>query len=227
MKALLIIDEQNDFIEGGSLAVQGGEKAALNTADFIRDNLHDLAYIFCSRDAHPANHIGFNIAWKENIPLYTSITEQEVRDGKYTPRYGSREEVADLIKLHGPVTIWPEHCIFNSQGYLYPYYLMDAIWEWTEETGSQPYFADKGKNPLFEEYAAFDGMEKDVFQAKVLGMSLWNKKSVSELYVAGIAKDVCVANTVKLHKELRSKMVFLDDCMATINSDSPSLEIFK
>ena len=35
-KALLIVDVQNDFVEGGSLAVQGGAELAEKLANFLQ-----------------------------------------------------------------------------------------------------------------------------------------------------------------------------------------------
>jgi nicotinamidase/pyrazinamidase len=55
-KGLLIVDVQNDFIEGGSLAVAGGEKVALTLAEHLLDaNYHA---IITTQDWHiePGNH---------------------------------------------------------------------------------------------------------------------------------------------------------------------------
>lgn len=57
--ALLIVDLQNDFLPGGSLAVQDGDEIipAVNTyiSRFTRQNLP----VFASRDYHPKDHCSF------------------------------------------------------------------------------------------------------------------------------------------------------------------------
>lgn len=57
--ALLLVDVQNDFLPGGSLAVPGGDEVlpALNRALEVFSQ-HRLP-IFASRDWHPADHCSF------------------------------------------------------------------------------------------------------------------------------------------------------------------------
>lgn len=59
MNALVIVDPQNDFING-SLAVPGAEKAINNTIEFIKEHKEDLAYIAITADWHPYDHCSFN-----------------------------------------------------------------------------------------------------------------------------------------------------------------------
>ena len=56
MKALIVVDVQNDFLEGGNLPVTGGKKTADKIAELIEDSDYDaIAY---TRDWHknPACH---------------------------------------------------------------------------------------------------------------------------------------------------------------------------
>ena len=54
-RALLIVDVQNDFCEGGSLAVAGGASAAALITDFLRKHSSDYSLVIASRDWHDAN----------------------------------------------------------------------------------------------------------------------------------------------------------------------------
>ena len=56
--ALLVIDEQNDFCEGGSLAVDGGASVARRTAKFIRNEGDKYDVIVATKDWHidPGDH---------------------------------------------------------------------------------------------------------------------------------------------------------------------------
>jgi nicotinamidase/pyrazinamidase len=86
--ALIVIDLQNDFCEGGALAVPGGEK--------IVDTVNAIAPLFerivLTQDWHPAGHISFASSW---------------------PGHGAYESVeAEGI----PQTLWPDHCVQGSSG---------------------------------------------------------------------------------------------------------------
>ncbi len=55
MRALLIVDVQNDFCEGGSLAVNGGAAVAGKITEYLKKNADDYSLIVASRDWHDAN----------------------------------------------------------------------------------------------------------------------------------------------------------------------------
>src|SRR5699024_9956074 len=88
MKALILIDVQNDFIPGGSLAVPEGNKV-VEIANKIQGNF-DL--ILATQDWHPENHISFakNHEGKKEF--------EEIKLG-------------DLNQ-----TLWPNHCVQNTKG---------------------------------------------------------------------------------------------------------------
>ena len=57
-KALLIVDVQNDFCEGGSLAVKGAnETLAKSITDLIETKQFDI--VVATQDWHPMNHCSF------------------------------------------------------------------------------------------------------------------------------------------------------------------------
>lgn len=53
-RALLIVDVQNDFTEGGALGVEGGNAVAIGVTDLLRGNPR-YALVAASRDWHDAN----------------------------------------------------------------------------------------------------------------------------------------------------------------------------
>ena len=57
MRALIIVDVQNDFCEGGALAVDGGVAVAQAISRYIR-SVTDYDYVVATRDAHvdPGEH---------------------------------------------------------------------------------------------------------------------------------------------------------------------------
>lgn len=54
-RALLIVDVQNDFCEGGSLAVAGGAEVARRITNFLAEHAADYDLIVASRDWHDSN----------------------------------------------------------------------------------------------------------------------------------------------------------------------------
>jgi len=88
MKALLIIDIQNDFLPKGSLAVEKGDEI-IPTVNRIQ-NKFDL--IIATQDWHPENHKSFAL----NHP---------------------NKDVFDVINLNGlEQVLWPNHCIQETFG---------------------------------------------------------------------------------------------------------------
>jgi putative nicotinate phosphoribosyltransferase len=57
-RALLVVDVQRDFCEGGSLGVQGGEEVSRRIAELVRESRPSYAAVLASRDWHvnPGTH---------------------------------------------------------------------------------------------------------------------------------------------------------------------------
>ncbi len=88
MSALLIIDMQNDFVEGGSLAVTGGRALVPVINQLIKQYDHVVA----SQDRHPAGHHSFASSHPEFEPGQT-------------------------IMIHDkPQILRPDHCIQHTPG---------------------------------------------------------------------------------------------------------------
>lgn len=52
----MIIDVQNDFCEGGSLACAGGAQVAKSITDYLKVNKSSYDFVIASRDWHDANN---------------------------------------------------------------------------------------------------------------------------------------------------------------------------
>lgn len=87
-KALIMVDLQNDFCSGGSLAVPGGEEV-IPIANQLQP-LFDL--VVATQDWHPKNHSSF---------ASNHLSHQ----------------VGDVIRLDGlEQIVWPDHCVQDSHG---------------------------------------------------------------------------------------------------------------
>ena len=88
MKALILVDIQNDFLPGGPLAVPDGD-AVIPVANHLQTA---FPLVVATQDWHPVNHGSFAV----NHP------------GK---------KAFDQIELNGlPQTLWPVHCVQNTRG---------------------------------------------------------------------------------------------------------------
>jgi nicotinamidase/pyrazinamidase len=88
MKALILVDLQNDFLPGGALAVPDGD-AVIPVANRLQPM---FPVVVATQDWHPANHGSFAV----NHP-------------------GKR--IFEQIDLNGlPQTLWPIHCVQNTSG---------------------------------------------------------------------------------------------------------------
>ena len=57
IKILTIVDMQNDYMEGGPMAVKGATKLVPVINDLIKNGEYDA--IIATQDWHPSNHISF------------------------------------------------------------------------------------------------------------------------------------------------------------------------
>lgn len=88
MKTLLLIDLQNDFVEGGSLAVAGG-KSLIEPVNRLQ---HYFKQVVATQDWHPPHH------------------------GSFASQHLSKKP-GEVIELDGlPQVLWPDHCVQNSTG---------------------------------------------------------------------------------------------------------------
>lgn len=87
MKALLVIDVQNDFCPGGSLAVAGGGDVVPVINNLMAQ--HDI--VILTQDWHPLDHFSFAVNHNKN--------PYDVVQAEY-----------------GDQVLWPAHCVQGSSG---------------------------------------------------------------------------------------------------------------
>src|SRR5512132_4342584 len=71
-RALVIVDVQNDFCEGGSLPVKGGAATARRIGDYVAAHHHDYAAIVATADWHedPGSHWSDSPDFAESWPVH-------------------------------------------------------------------------------------------------------------------------------------------------------------
>jgi nicotinamidase/pyrazinamidase len=111
MRALIVDDVQNDFCEGGSLAVAGGSAVARAINDLLAGD-HGYDHVVATKDYHidPGDHFSdnpdFNKSWPPHCvagtegselhpDLDASAIEAEFRKGQYSAAYSGFEGTDD------------------------------------------------------------------------------------------------------------------------------------
>ncbi|MEV4004670.1 nicotinamidase [Actinomadura sp. NPDC049753] len=74
-KALIIVDVQNDFCEGGSLAVGGGAAVATAISEYVAAHRSEYAHIVATRDFHldPGGHFSAEPDFADTWPPHCVI----------------------------------------------------------------------------------------------------------------------------------------------------------
>ena len=72
-KALIVVDVQNDFCEGGALAVDGGAAVAAAVNDFV--NSHEYDAVVATRDFHidPGAHFSETPDFVDSWPVHCVV----------------------------------------------------------------------------------------------------------------------------------------------------------
>jgi nicotinamidase/pyrazinamidase len=74
-RALIVVDVQNDFCEGGSLAVAGGAAVAAAITEHVRTAVGDYAHVVATRDHHidPGAHFAERPDFRDSWPAHCVV----------------------------------------------------------------------------------------------------------------------------------------------------------
>jgi nicotinamidase/pyrazinamidase len=139
MRALIIVDVQNDFCEGGSLGVDGGSAVARGITELLASH-PDYAHVVATKDFHidPGEHFSDNPDYAESWPQHCVVgttgvdfhpkfdpgaVEAVFRKGHYSAAYSGFEgtdddgtPLADWLRQRGVdevdvVGLATDHCV--------------------------------------------------------------------------------------------------------------------
>ena len=124
-RALILVDVQNDFCEGGSLAVAGGAEVARRISEHVLGHANEYATIVATADWHEdpgghfAEHPDFVNSWPPHCKIGTDgalfhpaaepafeHVEAIFRKGRYAAAYSGFEGVATAGDLRVPLVEW-------------------------------------------------------------------------------------------------------------------------
>lgn len=199
VRALLIIDVQNDFLPPkGSLAVPDGDAVIEPIIELLKEE--EWNCVAMTKDWHPKDHISF--ASVHGLPDYSPFT--------YTsPVSGSNEKQE--------ATLWPVHCVQESWGSNVPTNLLNAFLD----LKAPHLIVNKGYLSDREYYSGFNDIWNDHHTELD---SFFKEHNVTDIYVVGLAFDYCVKNSAISAAKLGYNTVILNSYTRAISTDAKSIE---
>ncbi len=163
-----VIDVQNDFCEGGALAVKDANStiARINKLRFIYANIMKT---FISQDYHPPNHMSF----------------AKTHGKKEFSKEKLRIIMEDGITLEIEQSMWPVHCVKETFG---AELHADLI------ATKKDILVRKGTDRNVESYSAFGDEYRGKYENTLLNRKL-KELSITDIVLTGIATDYCVYYT--------------------------------
>ncbi|WP_285242443.1 isochorismatase family protein [Pseudarthrobacter sp. fls2-241-R2A-127] len=168
-RALIIVDVQNDFCEGGSLAVEGGAAVAGAISEYLDAHHNEFDYVAATQDWHidPGSHFSEEPDFKDSWPRHCVAGTRGAElhpdlDTEYIDAYFRKGQFAAAYSAF--------------EGLLAP---EDAVPTGERQAGGMPGPADG------------TGAEEEA-----VGLDDWlQSHDVEDVVVVGIATDYCVKAT--------------------------------
>ncbi|XP_037943014.1 nicotinamidase-like [Teleopsis dalmanni] len=195
VNAFLIVDVQNDFISGSlDISNCSAQQKGYEILEPINNLLEtvDFDATFYSLDWHPSDHISFI----DNVKMRPM--------DESSPIDADSAQVFDTVIFAGPPPmkqrLWPRHCVQDS---------------WGAELHKDLKIADnsvkvyKGTNPEVDSYSVFWDNKKLSDTSLNAQLKL---KGTTDIYVCGLAYDVCVGATAADALSVGYRTILIDDC---------------
>lgn len=208
--ALIIVDVQNDFIDGSlSLSNCPAKQDAGEVVPIINELIDTVPFevVAYTSDWHPKDHCSFvenagNHKLAENSPVKKDF---KMGDKILLEAYPTAEQ-----------QLWPSHCIQDTKGAEF-HKDLKIIKPETDEMKRKLIYVKKGYIPNIDSYSAFFDNAK--LNETNLDKDL-KAQGITDIYVCGIAADVCVASTAFDGITLKYRVNFVDDATRCIDLDN-------
>jgi nicotinamidase/pyrazinamidase len=151
-EVLLVVDLQNDFCPGGRLAVPRGDEVI----PIVNRLARDFRHVVLTQDWHPAGHSSFASSHPGKAPF------------------------SEMRMSYGPQTLWPDHCVWQTEG---------ARFHKDLDIPGAELVIRKGFRPEIDSYSAF--FENDRKTPTGL-LGYLRERGLRRVVCAGLAFDYCV-----------------------------------
>lgn len=184
--ALLVVDVQPDFMEGGALPTEKGQEVVAPIARLMGSG--KFRHCVATQDWHPEGHVSFASEHEGRAPF-------------------------DTIELYGhEQVLWPDHCVQGSEGAELhddlPHEHLDVI-------------VRKGTDPKVDSYSGFRENWNPDGERPPTGLGGYlREKGIDEVYICGLARDVCAMWTAEDAIEEGFRVTFLWDLTRPVDHAS-------
>lgn len=205
--AFVVVDVQNDFISGtlalGNFPAKGDPNKVIPVINKLSEVLPWTMVVY-THDWHPENHVSFfENRFQRSVHASSKVTAQDAKLMD-TIRYTS----SSLECGYYEQVLWPRHCVQNSWG-------SQLHSELRIKPGSHKIY--KGTNPELDSYSAF--WDNSKLASTSLDVDL-RAAGVTDVFVCGLATDVCVGSTALHALELGYRTFLVEDASCGVAPDS-------
>ncbi|XP_022202218.1 nicotinamidase [Nilaparvata lugens] len=195
VSVFLVVDVQNDFISGTlNISRCSAQQNPLEVIEPINKLLDTVNFdtVFYSLDWHPTDHVSF----------IDNISQRKVHSSSAVSAEDA--QTYDTVIFEGPPLmnqrLWPRHCVQDS---------------WGAELHKDLKIVDnsvkvcKGTNPEVDSYSVFWDNKKIT---KTNLVDQLEERGITDIYVCGLAYDVCVGATALDALNIGYRTVLVEDC---------------
>lgn len=186
--ALVVVDLQNDFLPGGSLAVADGDSIVQSINELVVK--YDWSLLVATKDWHPQDHTSFSV--NHNLPPFTEKEFKHPVDG--------------TLKVE---TTWPVHCVQNTHGAE----LEESFLKAFEESKLPKCILNKGYLQDREYYSCFQDTW-GIHQTELTDILKANE--ITDVVFVGLAYDYCVLASAIDAVSRRFQSTVLRDCSRSV-----------
>jgi len=233
-RLLLLVDEQVDFVHSdGALSVPGAVQDTQRLIEWMFKHMGEITQIAASLDSHLPLHVFFATWWVDEQGIhpapYTSITQQDVEQGRWQPVYEMEWSLDYVRRLQAQarkdLMIWPYHTMIGTQGHAITPALYEVIAYHAAARRSNPEILVKGTIAKTEFYSIFEPEVKatDDPLGNLNVSFLETLTGFDQVYIAGQAKSHCVMETIHSlmkyfgdRREIVERMHVLMDCTSSV-----------
>jgi len=215
-RMLIVIDYQNDFLQGGALGAENDNEEKKENQNKVTKNIIEMIgkfnaknfAIVTSQDKHPKDHVSFLSAHQKTnddikinpgqIPqvclTYREFGEPyEILDYNYSP-YDDNNKSICVDENQMIQEMWPDHCVDGTNGFEIESSVQEALKKENLDKSTDTFNVFKGTDQNVDAYSVIKN-NVGVIYSEVL--EYIQEKEISQVYLVGVATDFCVFNTAK------------------------------
>uniref|UniRef100_A0A1B6CXZ5 nicotinamidase n=1 Tax=Clastoptera arizonana TaxID=38151 RepID=A0A1B6CXZ5_9HEMI len=195
VSVFLIVDVQNDFISGTlNISHCSAQQNGLEVVEPINRLLDTVPFdaVCYSLDWHPSDHVSF----------IDNLSQRKVHSS--SPVSAENAKLYDTVIFEGPPLmkqrLWPRHCVQDSWG---------AELHKDLKVVDNAILIYKGTNPEVDSYSVFWDNKKLTRTSLAEQLCKYN---ATDIYICGLAYDVCVCATTVDALSIGYRTIMVDDC---------------